>query len=295
MKSILSLITLVYLIQYISSEDLPSITIQQDGIVNEFTLCNTDKNTKKEFRFSISVSTEGFTQPYEFNMPLAEPNNAFASCIVGEESSEQTRSTSETEYINCLVNTTIFPLYKTKVSLQKDYPGDGNFELVGWEDAFGKDNVITDFTEGEVDGCYPTCQISFKPSENLVDTCVENGHSISIKGEYAGEIKGTLNFPVYYLVEENKYRGAYCTLSKVSESNASDLELKCTVKDIKTMKFFDTIAYDETAETYVWISSSVKYELKDCSNPQPDPEPDPTPSFSSFIKLSVLLLLSLLF
>ena len=135
MKSILSLITLVYLIQYISSEDLPSITIKEDGIVNEFTLCNTDENTKKVFRFSISVSTEGFTQPYEFNMPLAEPNNAFASCIVGEKSSEQTRSTSETEYINCLVNTTIFPLYKTKVSLQKDYPGDGNFELVGWEDA----------------------------------------------------------------------------------------------------------------------------------------------------------------
>ncbi len=299
MKSILSLIALLYLIQYTSSEtDVPSVNVLEDGIVGDFTACSVPEKTNK-LKFSISVSTEGFTEPYKFNMLLEEPSYAFASCTVGAKS-ESTRSTAETEYMDCEIDVAMFPLYNTKVSLKTSYGGDGKFEVVGWEDVIGKANVVKDYSSSE-DGCYPVSLFTFKP-EKFNDTCVEGKNDISITGGYAGEFKSTFNLElVYFLVDEGNYKGVSCTLSEPSESNSSDLELKCTVEGIKTMQFFDTTAYDKTTGEYVWISPSEKFVLKDCSNPgpepgpEPGPGPEPTPTSSSFIKLSALLLLCLLF
>ena len=278
MKSILSLIALLYLIQYTSSEtDVPSVTVLEDGIVPDFTKCGVPEKTN-QFKFSISVSTEGFTKPYTFTILLEEPSYAFASCTVGEKP-ESTRSTSETEYMDCVIDVAMFPLYGTKVSLLKEYNGDGTFEVKGWQDVIGKANVVQDYSsEG---GCYPESLFTFKP-EKFADTCVEGKNAISITGGYSGEFKSTFNLElVYFLVDGGNYKGVPCTLSEPSESNTSDLELKCTVGGTKTIQFFETTAYDETAKEYVWITRSEKFSLKDCS--------------STFIKLTGLLLLCLLF
>ena len=277
MKSILSLIALLYLIQYTSG--VPSVTVLEDGIIADFTKCSAGETNINQLNFSISVSTEGFTEPYKFNMLLEEPNYAFASCTVGAKP-ESTRSTAETEYMDCIINVAIFPLYKTKVSLKTNYGGDGSFEVKGWEDVIGKANVVQDYSSEE-GGCYPVSQFTFKP-EKFADTCREGKNDISITGEYAGEYKSAFNLEVVYLADEGKkYEQVPCTLSEPSESNSSTLELKCTLEGIKTIQLFDTTAYDETAKEYVWFSPSDQFKLKDCA--------------SSFIKLSALLLLCFLF
>ena len=310
MKSILSLIALAYLIQFSLSEtEVPSVTILEDGIIADFTSCAADENQKTKLSFSIAVTTEGFENAYTFKMGLAEPKFAYAECTVGEKESEPTRSTSETEYMECVVDSTLFAIYNTKVSLLTNYGGDGTFEMLGWAEVFGTNNVVVDYTSGDVDGCYPkNCTLSFTPSKNIVDTCEEDGkHDISITGELKGEFKGALSFMAWYSIGENKYGGSTCTLQEpASKTNESDLELKCTIqKDTKSIQFFDTIPYDEKAGQFVWIIASEKYELKDCSKPEPEPgpgpepgpepEPEPKPVSSSYITLSALLLLSLLF
>lgn len=283
MKSILSLIALAYLIQF--SFSLPSVTVQEGGIIGEFTDC---AETKAKFSFSIEVKTEGFDKEYTFAMPLAEPNLAFAECTVAKKE-EETRSTAETEYMECVVDTLKFAVYKTKVSLLADYAGDGNFELLGWKDVIGKNNLVVDYT-GTPDGCYPDgVPLSFTPSEDLVDTCAEDGkHEISLKGTIIGDLPNPLSFVTWYSVGKNEYESSTCTLKAVS-AESKDAELKCTVKkEAKTLQFFETIPYEETAKQYVWILPSKQFNL-DCG------KPEPKPSFSAYIKLSGLLLLSLLF
>lgn len=284
MKSILSLIALAYLIQF--SFSLPSVTVQEDGIIPDFTNCL----EKTKLTFSISVKTEGFDKEYKFAMPLAEPNLAFAECTVAKKEEEPTRSTAETEYMECVIDTLKFAVYKTKVSLLADYAGDGNFELLGWKDVFGKNNLVADFTSGEVDGCYPPdVPLSFTPSENLDDTCAEDGkHEISLKGTIIGDLPNPLSFVTWYSVGKNEYESSTCTLQAAS-AESKDAELKCTVKkEAKTLQFFETIPYEEKAQQYVWILPSKQFNL-DCG------KPEPKPSFSAYIKLSGLLLLSLLF
>ena len=293
MKSILSLIALAYLIQFSLSEtEVPSVKILEDGIIADFTLCTADENQKTKLSFSIAVTTEGFEKPYTFKMGLAEPKFAYAECTVGEKEPEQTRSTSEAEYMDCVVDSTLFAIYHTKVSLLTNYGGDEAFKMLGWADVIGKNNVVIDYTSGEVEGCYPKNTFNFAPSKNIVDTCAEDGkHDISITGEFMGDFKEALSFMPWYSIGENKYGGSNCTIQEpASKSNKIDLELKCTIqKDTKSIQFFYTIPFDEKARQFIWISETEKYVLKDCS------KPEPKPSFSSYITLSALLLLSLLF
>ena len=332
MKYILSLIALAYLIQFSFSADVPSVTVQEDGIISDFSQCVDGEDGKKKLQFSISVKTEGFTKQYQFNMPLLEPEDSFASCTVG--GSSQSRLLAETEYMDCVIDTTLFPISNTKVSLVTNYGGDGNFEVLNWIEVIGKQNVIIEYKSNE--GCHPAYGIIFTPSENLIDTCTdEESHTISIQGEYTGELKGALTFVGYYIVGEGSYKGNTCTLSEPSSSSGKVLELKCYVKDVSKLRFFETVSYDETAKVFILIHSSIEYELKDCSKTEPDPEPTPDPdptsdqgkdddttsdqgkdddttsdqgkdddqggdsikpsSSSSFINLSALLLLSLLF
>ena len=288
MKSILSLIALAYLIQF--SFSLPSVTVQEGGIIADFTKCD---ETKTKFSFSIEVKTEGFDKEYTFLMPLAEPILALAECTVGKKE-ESTRSTAETEYMDCVVDTLKFAIYQTKVTLLADYAGDGNFELSGWADVIGKNNLVVDYTSGDVDGCNIDAPVYFKPGEDLVDTCAEDGkHEISVKGVFQGTLPNPLSFMTWYSVGKNQYESSTCTLQAAS-AESQDAELKCTVKkEAKTLQFFETIPYEETAKQYVWIMTSKQFNLKDCG--KPEPEPEPKPSFSAYIKLSGLLLLSLLF
>ena len=283
MKSILSLIALAYLIQF--SFSLPSVTVQEGGIIADFTKCADDKT---KFEFSIEDKTEGIEKENTFLMPLAEPILALAECTVGKKE-ESTRSTAETEYMDCVVDTLKFAIFQTKVTLLADYAGDGKFEMLGWADVIGKNNLVVDYTSS---GCNINAPVSFKPGEDLVDTCAEDGkHEISVKGVFQGEFPNPLSFMTWYSVGKNEYESSTCTLQAVS-AESQDAELKCTVKkEAKTLQFFETIPYVETAKQYVWIMTSKQFNLKDCGKP----EPEPKPSFSAYIKLGGLLLLSLLF
>ena len=172
----------------------------------------------------------------------------------------------------------------TTLSLFKNYGVDGSFELKRWEEVFGKNNIIT--TYEEKDGCYYLYyDLTFKPNGDFIDKCGDRAgeHIFSITGESEGEFKGELNFVAWFLVADEKYRGGVCKLSKVStqKENSSDLKLTCTVEAVKSLQFFNTLPGDKKADTFVWIYPSERFELKE--------------SFSSFIKLSALLLLSLLF
>ena len=279
MKSILSLIALAYLIQFSISSSDPTVTVLGDGIAT-FN-CLSDQ-TSSVFQFSILVQTEGFTSPYEFKMLLEKPSYVFATCTVGNKETA-VRSTSEEEYMDCQIDTSMFPMYDTEVALLKDYRGDGAFVLNGWDTVIGQNNVITKY-EGDV-GCYHAYTKSFNPNGDFFDQCTDQPgeHIFSVTGTGAGDFTGELNFVAWFLVAGEKYRGGVCRLAPPSETevNSSDLELTCKVEASQTLQFFDTLPYDQTADTFVWIYPSVKFELKDC--------------FSTFTKISALLLLSLLF
>ena len=128
MKSIFSLIALVCFIQLsFSLSDIPTITILQNGIIRNMSICMKSTKGKSKgksgFTFYIWVSNEGFSNIYQFKMLLEEPSYAFATCSA--EPRYATRSTME-----CYIDTGMFPLNGTKVLLQPSYRGDGNFELV---------------------------------------------------------------------------------------------------------------------------------------------------------------------
>ena len=259
MKSILSLIALAYLIQFsFSSSDIPTVTVLEDGITT-FN-CLLDKTTSL-FQFSILVETEGFTSPYEFKMRLEKPSYVFATCTVGNKETA-VRSTTEEEYIDCQIDTSMFPIYDTEVALLKNYGGDGSFELKGWEEVIGKNNVVTKY-EGEKDGCYQDYRITFAPNGDFFDQCTDQPgeHIFSVTGETSGEVMGELNFVAWFLVAGEKYRGGVCRLAPPSdtEANSSDLELTCKVEASQTLQFFDTLPYDQVADEYVWIYSSEKF------------------------------------
>lgn len=282
MKSILSLITLAYLIQFsFSSSDIPTVTVLEDGIAT-FN-CLLDKTTSL-FQFSILVETEGFTSPHEFKMRLEKPNYMFATCTVGNKETA-VRSTSEEEYIDCEIDTSMFPIYgPTEVALLKNFEGDGTFVLNGWETVIGKNNVVETYVKEE-DGCFQDYRITFNPNGDFFDQCTDQPgeHIFSVTGETEGNVMGELNFVAWFLVAGEKYRGGVCRLAPPSdtEANSSDLELTCKVEASQTLQFFDTLPYDQVADEYVRIFTSEKFGLKDC--------------FSTFTKLSALLLLSLLF
>ena len=280
MKSILSLIALAYLIQFsFSSSDIPTVTVLEDGILPPTCLLD---QINSLFKFSIPVQTEGFTAPHEFKMLLETPGYIFATCTVGYKETE-VRSTTEEEYMDCEIDTSMFPIYGTSVTLSKNYGGDGTFELNGWDTVIGKKNVVITYV-GD-DGCYQDYRITFTPNGDFFDQCTDQPgeHIFSVTGTGAGEFMGELNFVAWFLVAGEKYRGGVCRLAPPSETeaNTSDLELTCKVEAFQTLQFFDTLPYDQVAGQYVRIYPSEKFGLKDC--------------FSTFTKLSALLLLSLLF
>ena len=225
MKSIL-LIALACLIQLsFSSSDVAKVTIKEDGIYDAYTVCFNDIPGSSILNFRIAVTTEGFTDPYEFTIPLNKPSYAFATCIVGPKKSE-TRSTSEEEYMICTIYTSMFPLYQTAVLLPKSYSGDGNFQLSNWEQVIGARNLIADYSlEG---GCYDKYSITFQPSEDYVDSCSkEKGrHIVSILGKYNGDYKGAFYFVPSFLIEDGNYRKALCELREPTvAANSGELEL----------------------------------------------------------------------
>ena len=100
MKIISSIFFCAILIHAIfgSEEEGLIITFQKDGLISLDCFDNPLK-----YRFRMKVITSGFVEPFPFKLYLKVPSYAYASCIVPI-------ITEGDNYIDCEIDTTIFPL-----------------------------------------------------------------------------------------------------------------------------------------------------------------------------------------
>lgn len=61
--------------------------------------------------------------------------------------------------------------------------------------------------------CYTKYKLTFKHSENFIDTCSDKeNHIISIKGEYTGDFTNSIMFVSNFLVDNAEYVENICIL-----------------------------------------------------------------------------------
>ena len=279
MKYTILLIILAFLSIVKCSTD-KTVTIE-DGIITVSDACMGQENPFS-YTFYISISTEGFEEDYNFKMLLAQPSYAFAECTIFAPQLGPIRSTSESEQMKCTISMIMFPL-TGPVYLDASYDAAGeDFVLLGWNEVIGKNYIV----KNDENDCHPPIGYLFTPG-SYIDQCTsEKGvHDLSVMGTLTiapgYEFTRALSITPYLLVDSTKYRGALCTLNYIPENSGEDYELRCQFEDGLSAQFFPTLPYDsEDNSLFVWISQSNPMELKNC--------------FSSFIKLSSLILLSLL-
>lgn len=276
MKNILKILFFVCFIQAIfcSGEDYYTITVQEGGLSSDG--C-TDITS---FVFYIKVITSGFLEPYTFPMFLQNPSYAFATCTIP--------ATQEGEqFITCVIDTTIFALYAGyQVTLPATLTS-SSISIEQWE------NVGGYTLELKTDCLVPNAAYSFEPDSGSTfnfEYYNEKGNpvishygtftSLEYSKNYLTETESQFFLSVNYYSDE-KLKQANCEIDAYNLNSGDPVDkIFCEVEG-KEAIFFPTWAKETTTVDipyYIGVNLYGKVNL-----------------LGSYLKISALLLLSLLF
>jgi hypothetical protein len=279
MKIISSIFFCIILIQAIfgSEEEGFIITFQKDGLTTYDCLLNPLK-----YSFTMKVITSGFEKPFDFILYFETPSYAYASCRVPI-------TTEGDNYIECEIDTTIFPLYpQNKITFRQTLTS-STISIEGWEENVGLHYFLLNNYCGPSPFTY-----SFNQDQNskfYIDYYNSNGFPVVSAYGIFKEVSGT---PKNYLTETEDYitytfqpyyfsdgelAQAYCEVY-VPNTNSEDPgdKISCVVQGEKEAILFYTTALESTDNKLFQVNILDQVSLN-----------------GSYLKLTGLLLLSLLF
>ena len=279
MKIISSIFFCIILIHAIfgSEEEGFIITFLKDGLINKG--CT---NNALKYSFSMKVITSGFVKPFEFKLYLETPSYAYATCTVPI-------TTEGDNYIDCEIDTTIFPLYADYKITFRESLTSSTISIEGWEENVGLHYFLLNNYCGPSPFTY-----SFNQDQNskfYIDYYNSNGFPVVSAYGIFKEVSGT---PKNYLTETEDYitytfqpyyfsdgelAQAYCEVY-VPNTNSEDPgdKISCVVQGEKEAILFYTTALESTDNKLFQVNILDQVSLN-----------------GSYLKLTGLLLLSLLF
>ena len=278
MKIISSIFFCVILIHAIlcSEEEGFIITFQKDGLITYDCLDNPLK-----YHFVMKVITSGFVDPFDFKLYFESPSYAYASCRVPI-------TTEGDNYIDCEIDTKIFPLYaQNKITFRQSLTS-STILIEGWEE-----NVALHYFELN-NYCGPSPFLyrfdQSTDSKFYIDYYNSNGYPVvsaygifkDLSGtprNYLTGTEDTYSFNPYYF-SDGEIAQAACEVY-VSNTNSEDSEdkISCVVQGEKEAIFFYTTAAElEDNNRLVQVNVLDQVRLN-----------------GSYLKLTGLLLLALLF
>ena len=275
MKNILKTLFFICFIQAIfcSGEDYYTITVQEGG------LSSVGCPDITSFVFYIKVITSGFVEPYTFPMFLENPSYAFASCTIP--------ITQEGEqYITCEIDTTKFALYAGyQVTLPATLTS-STIKIENWGYVGGLSFTLS--TDCVIQAAYlfePDSQSTFNfeyynEKGNPIVSHYGTFEELGINKNYLTESESQFYvYPYYYSDEQLKQ--AYCEIYSYNLNSADPVDkILCEVEGHEAI-FFPTVAQESTSSTnpiFIRLNLLAKINL-----------------LGSYLKISALLLLSLLF
>ena len=238
-----------------------SITIQPDGIMKDFSDCSPKEGV---YFFVIKAITEGFTERYNFTIPLKAPKYGYASCTALSDAE------SVTQMIPCTIVGSLFPLIDSPIIFDESTDWAKDFTLQNWE------IIAQNATAIESIKCIPEYLYSFYPSNNsiVVDNCDKTGqfHILEINGNFNREVKKdsnlltsteSLSFKIKLRVDDT-YDDSTCILNTLSEkTDDGNAVMKCTVKGNKKAIIFETMGEEDIEKSLILIGEK-EINLKIC-------------------------------
>ena len=238
-----------------------SITIQPEGIMKDYSDCSTKEGV---YFIVIKAITEGFTERYNFTIPLKTPKYGYASCTALSDEE------ATTQMIPCTIVGSLFPLIDSAIIFDESTDWAKDFTLKNWEIIAQNATVIESIK------CIPEYLYSFYPSNNsiVVDNCDTTGqfHILEITGNFNREVKKdsnlltsteSLSFKIKLRVD-NEYEDSTCTLNTLSEkTDEGNAVMKCTVKGNKKVIIFETMGEEDIEKSLILIGEK-EVNLKTC-------------------------------
>ena len=301
MRNIYSLILLIFLVQYaLSSTDGVTLTIT-GPIDQSYNGCSGNV-----FYFFFPVTYEAADEYMDktlFSLELEYPKGLKADCKIYQQPNIDSLKESEgTEgYVICTIDPGNTLLYKEPVKLKSKYDWPEDVTVVDYEKHIGSNPVVTE----AVDCPKPTYEITLL--EKLQDQCDSQNNKLHHLTASVNYIKNNkeyltssteLKFPMY-LYLNLKVVEAACTLTEVSEGNGSELEgaLDCTFSGNGEVQIPPQVVdiTDTTDNIYLPRKDTFKLPVT-CppDAPTPTPPSDSPDSNSSYLSLSILLMIAMI-
>lgn len=234
--------------------------------------CFQDQEGNYKYGFYFSAMTSGFPLGDKFYITLDEPKHAFVECIVNPVTEETV------QLIACNAQAAFFPLFDIRsivvpsvINLEKEKQ---YIQIENWKG-------------GEVElheACYLPFTYEFTQNKDEIFTVIDLADGYDTK-----TLSGYGSFqPVYtnnkltstdYIIRpsvilDNEYKNIDCT---ISPANSGEDLIECTFTGKDRVIFFPTMAIEKNLGEYVRFNVEQEVSL-----------------YGSFIKLSSILLLSLL-
>ena len=298
MRNIYSLILLIFLVQYaLSSTDGVTLTIT-GPIDKSFNQCSGDV-----FYFFFPVTYEApdeYMDKTLFSLELEYPKGLKADCKIYQQNKDTLKESEGVEgFVVCAIDPGDTLLYKEPVKLKSSYDWPEDVTVVDYEKHIGNNPVVTN----AVDCPKPTYEITLL--EKLQDQCDSQNNKLHHLTASVNYIKNNkeyltssteLKFPMY-LYLNLKVVEAACTLTEVSEGNGSELEgaLDCTFSGNGEVQIPPQVVVITDTTDNIYLPRRDTFKLPaTCPPDAPIPPSDSPDSNSSYLSLSILLMIAMI-